>query len=70
MIKNIGQIDTWIRVVVGALLMLYVARDFGNGTGGWFHILALFLGMILIGTAIVGGCYLYELLSINTRKGN
>ena len=70
MIKNIGQVDKWVRIVIGTLLALYVARDFGNGTGGWFHMLALFLGMVLIGTAIIGGCYLYELLKINTRKEN
>lgn len=65
MMKNIGNTDKWIRIIVGALLMLYAAKSLM----GWPQIIVLFIGMILIGTAILGGCYLYQLLGVNTRKG-
>jgi hypothetical protein len=60
MTPNIGAIDRGIRLVVGvvALSLVFVGP---HTPWGW-------LGLVPLGTALVGWCPPYALLGISTRK--
>jgi len=63
MIKNIGQFDRIIRVILGlALLSLIVLLD---SPIRWVGL----VGLIMIGTAFIKFCPLYVPFKINTNKG-
>lgn len=56
--RNIGSMDRTIRIVLGLILLALVFV--GPQTAwGW-------LGLVLIGTALVGWCPPYALFGINT----
>jgi putative effector of murein hydrolase LrgA (UPF0299 family) len=57
MSKNIGTIDKILRIVVGVAIILY-----GVMAGSWLGL----IGLIPLGTAIIGWCPLYCPLKINT----
>ena len=58
MARNVGGIDRGLRIVVGlALIGLTLA-----GVIGWWG----WIGVVPLGTALVGFCPLYPLLGINT----
>jgi energy-coupling factor transporter transmembrane protein EcfT len=64
MTKNVGRADQWIRIIIGALLILWGL--FGlTGTGKW---VAIVVGFIPLLTAFIGFCPLYTLIGVNTRK--
>ncbi len=64
MTKNVGRADQWIRIIIGALLILWGL--FGlTGTGKW---VAIVVGLIPLLTAFIGFCPLYTLIGVNTRK--
>ena len=65
MTKNVGTIDMWVRIVVGALAMLYSVKYLM----GWPSIIVVLLGIIVIGTGIARSCCLYSALGVNTCKG-
>ncbi|QOZ30173.1 DUF2892 domain-containing protein [Bradyrhizobium sp. CCBAU 51753] len=65
MIRNIGLIDRYARIVIGLALIAYTLKDGSLGTGWLF---AGTLGLILIATAFFSFCPLYTLLGINTRQ--
>jgi hypothetical protein len=58
MIRNVGGIDRILRTVVGLVLLgLSYA-----GTIGWWGL----IGIVPVGTALIGFCPLYTLLGLNT----
>ncbi len=60
--KNMGQIDRIIRLVVGlGLFSLLFLVD-----NGWKYL--GILGIVLVATAVVGVCPLYILFKIDTSK--
>jgi len=60
MIKNVGGIDRLIRIVVGLVLTILAA----TGTlGPW-----AWLGLVVLGTGVVGHCIPYKWLGFNTCK--
>ena len=59
--KNMGQTDRMIRAIVGAVLVI----AFFMMSGAWAWI-ALVIGVVLLGTAVLGTCPPYSLLGINT----
>ncbi len=60
--KNVGQIDRWIRIVLGvALLSLLV---FLSGPVRWIGL----IGLIPLITGLVGSCPLYSIFKLNTNK--
>jgi hypothetical protein len=63
MTANVGSIDRAVRIILGIVLlaMLLVLE----GPVRW----AGLLGLILIGTALVGYCPAYGLLGLRTRRG-
>jgi hypothetical protein len=56
--SNVGGIDRVLRIVVGLALIGLVLTG-AIGPWGW-------LGLVPLGTALVGFCPLYPLLGINT----
>ncbi len=61
--SNMGKMDRVLRAVVGVLLLAAFALD---GLTGALGILALIVGIALLGTAALGYCPPYALLGINT----
>ena len=60
--KNVGQIDRWIRIVLGVVLLSLVV--FLSGGIRWIGL----IGLIPLITGLVGSCPIYSILGINTNK--
>ena len=60
--KNIGKTDKWIRIVVGAALLLFLA--FSQSGLRWLGL----IGVIPLVTGLMNYCPLYALLGIGTNK--
>jgi hypothetical protein len=56
--KNVGGIDRVLRIVVG-LVLVGLAATSQIGLWGW-------LGLIVLGTGLMGHCAAYPLFGINT----
>ena len=63
MTKNVGGIDTVLRLIGGALLILC---GIFLSVGVALKIIFIVVGIMLIGTAIFGFCWLYSLLGVST----
>lgn len=61
--KNVGTIDRTIRGLAGIAAIAAFALGLVGGTMG---IVALVVGAVLLGTAVLGWCPPYALLGINT----
>ena len=61
--KNVGPIDRAIRGLVGLVAIALFATGVVEGTIG---IIALVVGVVMLGTAAIGWCPPYALLGINT----
>ena len=65
MIKNVGSIDKILRLVVGAVLIVYalnlIAPDTGYNVWGW-------IGILPIVTALVNFCPAYRVFGIRTNR--
>lgn len=64
--KNVGTIEQIIRGIAGVAAIVAYAMGMVTGTLG---IVALVVGVVLIGTAALGWCPPYALLGISTRGG-
>lgn len=63
MIKNVGKTDKMIRIVAGVILIALDLFEVVTGSFSW--ILSL-VAVILIVTAVVNFCPIYQLLGKNT----
>ncbi len=62
--RNMGNLDSWIRLIIGAIL-------FGLGVfsiAGWVKWFLIVIGAILVLTSLFNYCLLYSLLKISTYK--
>lgn len=64
--KNVGTVDRSIRGLAGVALLAVFFLGVLEGVGG---IIALVVGIVMLGTAIIGWCPPYSLLGINTGAG-
>ena len=62
--KNEGTVDRIIRVVLGALLLIWAFAGL-HGAGAW---VAGIVGAILLVTGLIGYCALYSVFGIRTCK--
>lgn len=62
--KNVGQTDKVIRIILGIVLLSVFF--FVEGNAKYFGV----LGIIPLYTGITGKCALYKLFGINTKKDN
>jgi hypothetical protein len=62
--KNVGKIDSIIRLILGVALII-IGFVYANGI---IEILLIILGIILMVTSFAKFCALYKLLGINTLK--
>lgn len=60
--KNVGQTDKWIRIILGILLLSMLL--FVEGNTRYFGL----IGIIPLYTGLTENCALYKILGINTRK--
>ena len=60
--KNVGQVDRWIRIIVGVALLSLIL--FLSGGIRWIGL----IGLIPLITGLVGSCPLYSIFKINTNK--
>lgn len=63
--KNVGQTDKWVRLILGAALVVL----FFLIQSGW-RWAGLIVGLVLVVTALVNFCPLYAMLGISTNKAN
>ena len=63
MTKNVGTIDRAIRAIVGIVAIALFATNTLQGTVG---IIAIVVGVVMLGTAAIGWCPPYALLGINS----
>jgi hypothetical protein len=61
--KNVGTVDRVIRGIIGIIAIAAFAMGMVEGTLG---IVALVVGVVMLGTAIISWCPPYALLGINT----
>ena len=59
--KNVGQVDRWIRIIVGVALLSLIL--FLSGGIRWIGL----IGLIPLITGLVGYCPIYSLLKIKTN---
>ncbi|HEY8595977.1 MAG TPA: DUF2892 domain-containing protein [Devosiaceae bacterium] len=61
---NIGQVDRWVRIILGLVLLslIYFLR---SDAGLWWWGL---IGLVLLGTAAINFCPIWAALGISTRK--
>jgi hypothetical protein len=57
--KNIGSTDRWIRIILGAGILVL-----GFAFKSWWGL----LGLLPLGTAAISFCGLYTLLGVNTCR--
>ena len=62
--KNVGQTDKMIRIILGIVLLSMFF--FVEGNAKYFGV----LGIIPLYTGLTGKCALYKLFGINTKKDN
>lgn len=60
--KNVGQIDRWVRIALGVILLSLIV--FLSGGIRWIGL----IGLIPLITGLVGSCPLYSIFKINTNK--
>lgn len=60
--KNVGQVDKWIRIVLGVALLLVLVLV----QSGWRWI--GLLGFVALATGLLNTCPLYSLFGISTNK--
>ncbi len=65
MAANEGTVDRIVRIVVGATLIAVGVADLVPGVWKWVVIV---VGMVPLGTGVVGRCVLYPVLGISTKK--
>ncbi|MDD2754945.1 MAG: DUF2892 domain-containing protein [Methanothrix sp.] len=61
--KNVGMVDRVIRIILGIILLYLFLVNMVAAP--WSYLVAL-IGLILLGTGIVGSCPLYSMLGMNT----
>lgn len=61
---NIGQVDRWVRIILGLVLLslIYFLR---SDAGLWWWGL---IGLVLLGTAAINFCPIWAAFGISTRK--
>ena len=63
--KNIGSLDSNIRITLAIVLSLLFLGKFIVGNLG---LIAFIIGIVLLVTSLVSFCPLYKLLGITTKK--
>ena len=66
MVNNVGGIDRTLRIMLGLVLLSFTVLLEGNAR--WFGL----IGLIPLGTALLGWCPAYTLIGLNTcpRRGD
>jgi len=63
--QNVGVVDLVVRSVLGIAILAYLAKD---GTFGPGSVPGIVVAVVLIATAVLRYCPLYQLLGFNTSS--
>jgi amino acid transporter len=67
--KNVGSLDRGIRLIVGIVLLgLAFFSGMSIFAAGAGKVIAIIVGLVMIGTALMNFCPMYSLLGIRTKK--
>lgn len=69
MIKNMGNTDRILRLIVAAVL-LYLAFGTQYAATGLWHWVAIVVAAVFIITSLIGNCALYSIFGIRTCPRN
>jgi hypothetical protein len=61
--RNLGYIDRFIRIIIGAVLIVFYAAGLMSGVTS---VVLLVAGIIIMVTALLGFCPVYSIFKINT----
>lgn len=59
---NVGRLDRLVRIAIGGSVVMYAAGLVPTP----LNFLAILLGLIVLGTGLMGTCGLYSLLGVNS----
>lgn len=62
--KNVGKIDKSIRLIAGALLVLWAL--FGASSASALSVVALVAGIVLIATGLINFCPVFKILGVSS----
>jgi len=60
--QNVGNVDRWIRIILGVVLLSLLV--FLNGPIRWIGL----IGLIPLVTGVIDFCPIYALLGVSTKK--
>jgi len=66
--KNVGAADRAVRALVGIVALVLAFSTLGLMAGALWGIVAASVGVVMLGTAILGMCPLYMPFKISTCK--
>lgn len=61
---NVGTVDRWIRLILGAAAIIAALTGTFSGVGAW---IAAIIGVVLVFTGLTSSCQLYRLFGFSTR---
>ena len=65
--SNIGQVDRWVRIVIGVIALLIVLFSLSSMSTWWWWV-SLVVAVIALGTAAINWCPLWAMFGFSTRK--
>lgn len=65
--NNVGNVDKWIRVVVGVILILipFILLETPLGVAG---IILIIIGLLMLVTGLLTKCPMYHIFGVSTCK--
>lgn len=63
--KNMGRVDTWIRILIALVIIVLF---YLNKLSSPWDIILLIVGIVMLLTSLLGYCPIYTPLKIDTRK--
>ena len=66
--KNVGTADRAVRALIGIVALVLAFTTLGVMAGSLWGIVAAVVGVIMLGTAVLGVCPLYMPLQVSTCK--
>lgn len=66
--KNVGTADRMVRALIGIVALVLAFTTLGVTAGSLWGIVAVVVGVIMLGTSAIGMCPLYIPFKLSTRS--